>query len=112
MEQHISKKKTEKYKDEPISTERLCQHLNLNDKDEDFIQFREYMDEVTKKAILDVYGNFSEFTSQILSQETLSKLTEQFKTLMPHYYTTISLLINKQVRISSSSVSHSIINNI
>jgi hypothetical protein len=97
MAKALSAKQLDAYKAEPISTERLTRHLNLSDKDPKFIEFRNHIDTVTKNAILEVYGNFSEFTTPILTQHTLSEFAELFKTTLPQHYTTLSLLLNKQV---------------
>ena len=92
-----STKQLESYKSEPISTERLTRHLHLNDKDPKYIAFRNHLDVTIKSRILDVYGQFSKFTSPILTQQVLSEFAELFKTTLPHYYTNISILLNKQV---------------
>jgi hypothetical protein len=98
MSKALSETQLETYKTEPISTERLTRHLHLDQSDPTFVAFRDYFDSVAKAAIMDVYGGFSAFTTPLLSQHMLAEVAERFKQDLPHIYSTISLLLNKQVR--------------
>jgi hypothetical protein len=98
MSKALATTQIETYKKEPISTERLTRHLNLDQGDPTFITFKEYFDSVAKAAIMDVYSGFSAFTTPLLTQRVLAEVAEKFKQVLPQFYSTISLLLNKQVR--------------
>ena len=56
-----------KYKESKISSKQIVTQYSLPASDEDFKSFSKTFDDVTRAAILDIYGKFSEFTTPILS---------------------------------------------
>ena len=72
-------------------------YLELDEQHEPFVAFRNDLDAHMKSSIDELYGNFSEFTSPLVSQETIAKFADQFKTSLPVQYTSITVLINKHV---------------
>ena len=87
----------EEYKNAPISSKRFMDYLELDEQHEPFVAFRNDLDAHMKSSIDELYGNFSEFTSPLVSQETIAKFADQFKTSLPIQYTSITVLINKHV---------------
>jgi hypothetical protein len=84
------------YKDGDISTARIEKHLNLDNADEPFALFRDHMESFVRDAVLSVFGQFSPFTSPILSENDMFLLASRFKATLPKYYEIISILLNKQ----------------
>ena len=78
-----------------ISTDRLVNKLELKASDPAFVRFREFIDEQCIQSLDSIYGEFSGFTSPILSQKQLSAISDMSKlTLLKHYHA-ISSLLNK-----------------
>jgi hypothetical protein len=96
MSKALAAKQIETYKTEPISTERLTRHLNLDNRDPTFIAFKTYFDHVAKDAIMDVYGGFSAFTTPLLTQRVLAEVADKFKQDLPQLYSAISLLLKNR----------------
>ena len=86
-----------KYKESKISSKRIAAHYSLPASDEAFKSFVKTFDDVTRAAVLDIYGKFSEFTTPILSLDQITLLANEFNnTKIPHYYEIISNLLNHQ----------------
>ena len=84
-------------KSSDVSTRQLKRSFLLGDEDVKFVNFRNYVDDMTKDKILTLYGNWSELTTPILTQNMLSTLTNTFKTDMCRYHELINILLHKDV---------------
>ena len=82
-------------RDSEISTDRLVNCLDLKASNPAFVAFREFVDESCLKALDAIYGDFAGFTSPILSQRTLSQISDMFKGTLPIYYHALSSFLNK-----------------
>ena len=78
-----------------ISTECLVNALNLKANDPAFVRFREYVDSICLQALDLMNGEFAGFTSPIISQKQLSKISDMFKSTMPKHYHIFNSLLNK-----------------
>ena len=96
------KLKLEAYRESKISSSRIALNFTLSDDDPSFVKFRSHVDEITKTAILSVYGKFAEFTSPILSEAELNDIATSFKMTLPTYYDVINVMLNKAVSIVMS----------
>jgi hypothetical protein len=85
-----------KYKESTISSKRINAQYSLPACDEGFKTFSKKFDDVTKAAVLDIYGKFSEFTTPILSLDQITELANVFHKEIPHYYEMISTLLNRE----------------
>ena len=87
-----------KYKNAPISTKRISSYLELANKHPPFVQFRKMINDETMKAVDDLYGRFSEFTSPLLPQSTIVlRYADTFKTTLPIQYNALTVMLNKHV---------------
>ena len=75
-----SEAKALEYRNAPISTKRMSSYLELANKHPPFVQFRKMINDDTMKAVDDLYGRFSEFTSPLLPQSTIARYADTFKT--------------------------------
>ena len=85
-----------KYKESTISSKRIAAHYSLPASDEAFKSFVKTFDDVTRAAVLDIYGKFSEFTTPILSLDQITLLANAFRNKIPHYFEMISTLLNRE----------------
>ena len=85
-----------KYKESKISSKRIIAQYSLPACDEGFKTFSRKFDDVTKAAVLDIYGKFSEFTTPILSLDKITELANVFQAQIPRYYEMISTLLNRE----------------
>jgi hypothetical protein len=85
-----------KYKESKISSKRIIAQYSLPASDEGFKTFSRKFDDVTKAAVLDIYGKFSEFTTPILSLDKITELANVFQAQIPRYYEMISTLLNRE----------------
>jgi len=85
-----------KYKESKISSKRIIAQYTLPASDEGFKTFSRKFDDVTKAAVLDIYGKFSEFTTPILSLDKITELANVFQAQIPRYYEMISTLLNRE----------------
>jgi hypothetical protein len=86
-----------KYKESKISSKRIIAQYSLPACDEQgFKTFSRKFDDVTKAAVLDIYGKFSEFTTPILSLDKITELANVFQAQIPRYYEMISTLLNRE----------------
>ena len=85
-----------KYKGSKISSKRIIAQYSLPASDEGFKTFSRKFDDVTKAAVLDIYGKFSEFTTPILSLDKITELANVFQAQIPRYYEMISTLLNRE----------------
>ena len=60
------------YKNAPILTKRVTEYLELADKHPAFVEFQKSIDDYIKDAIDNLYGHFSEFTTPLISQATIT----------------------------------------
>ena len=97
MKEADTKAKVVAKKEGDISSDKLTEFLSLDNSDPNFVAFKNHVDEVSKRCILGSYGEFSEFSSPILSQSDLSGFAAKFKELLPQYYWTVASLLNKKV---------------
>ena len=67
----------------------------LRANDSSFKCFRDFVDEKCLEALDSMYGEFSCLTNPILSQKTLSEISDMFKSTLSKYYYVISALLNK-----------------
>jgi hypothetical protein len=67
-----------------MSTNQINNHLEHNDPV--FVIVRDKIDDTTEKAVDDLCGKFSEFTSPLLSQSTIAELADLFKMKLPIQY--------------------------
>ena len=77
-----------------VSTAKLVKELELNASNTEFVAFRQLVDQKCLDALDCVYEEFSGFTTPILTQETLSIITDSFKCTLPKHYHAISSLLN------------------
>ena len=103
-EQHDFAAQTKTYKDDPISSKRFTEYLALADKHPAFVEFQKALDDYIKNAIDNLYWNFSEFTTPLISQAAITGFADRFKTTLPIQYNGILVLLNKHV--STSLVLH------
>jgi hypothetical protein len=101
-------KETEICKD-TISSKRLSDFFTLEHSNDVFLAFREYVDRTIRKIVLDTYGNFSEFTTPLLSSEHIHDFAERFKTLFGNHYQIISIILHKHVTAGHSRTINQII---
>ena len=85
-----------KYKESKISSKRIIAQYSLPASDEGFKTFSKKFDDVTKSAVLGIYGKFSEFTTPILSLDKITELANVFQAQIPRYYEMISTLLNRE----------------
>ena len=68
-------------------------YLELDEQHEPFVDAH-----MKLSSIDNLYGHFSEFTTPLVSQETITKFADQFKkTTLPVQYTLITVMINTHV---------------
>jgi hypothetical protein len=87
------------YKASAISSNKLIANFSLTDDDTRLAEFRDYVEDITKSAVMKVYGNFVDFTSPLLSQSELSMMANKFKLTLTEYYQIIIVLLNKMVSV-------------
>ena len=104
LKEHDFAAQTKAYKDAPISTKRFTEYLELADKHPAFVEFRTALDDYIKNAIDNLYGNFSEFTTPLISQAAIAGFADKFKSTLPIQYNGILVLLNKHV--STSLIIH------
>ena len=85
-----------------MSTEHLVKECELKAMNLAFIHFREYVNSVCLEALDSIYGDFAGFTSPIISQKQLSKISDMFKSTLPKYYHIFSSLLNKSSKANVS----------
>jgi hypothetical protein len=85
------------YKTSAISTNKLIANFRLAEDDKRFTDFRDYVDDLTRNAVMNLYGKFVEFTSPLLSQTQLDTIANKFKLALTPYYELITVLLNKMV---------------
>jgi hypothetical protein len=85
-----------KYKESKISSQRIVAQYSLPASDEAFKSFTKKFHDVTRAAVLDIYGKFSEFTTPILSLDQITLLANEFRKQIPHYFEMISTLLNRE----------------
>ena len=78
-----------------ISTATLIKELELNASDANFWRFQTFAEEKCLHALDSMYGQFSRFTGPVLTQRTLSAISDAFKTTLPKQYHSISALLNQ-----------------
>ena len=78
-----------------ISTAKLVKELELDASDASFWRFQTFVEEKCLHALDSMYGQFSSFTGPVLTQRTLSAISDAFKTTLPKQYHSISTLLNK-----------------
>ena len=78
---------TKTYKDAPISTKRFTEYLALADEGPAFVEFQKALDDCIKNAIDNLHdGNFSKFTTPLISQAAIAGFADRFKTTLPIQY--------------------------
>ena len=83
------------YKGGDMSSKRIKEHFGLSTSNPEYIAFSKVFDEVTKDAVLSIYGSFSPFTQPILDRNQIVHLCNEFKTKLPKYYEIVSILLAK-----------------
>ena len=78
-----------------ISTTKLVKELELDASDANFRRFQTFVEHKCLDALDSMYGQFSRFTGPILTQTTLSAISDEFKTTLPKQYHSISALLNR-----------------
>lgn len=58
-----------------ISSRKLKKNFIMEEDDKKFIEFRNYVDEMAKNCVLELYGFWAEFTTPIFTQAMLYELT-------------------------------------
>ena len=86
-----------------ISTKRLQNLLMVDANDENFIAFRNIIDDMVKSAICQLYGRFSEYTQPIITQSMLRHMENAFRSLFPVQYHACRAMIGKQSVINIDS---------
>ena len=86
-----------------ISTKRLQNLLMVDANDENFIAFRNIIDDMVKSAICQLYGRFSEYTQPIITQSMLRHMENAFRSLLPVQYHACRAMIGKQSVINIDS---------
>jgi hypothetical protein len=97
MQREDSIEQMKQYKDGQISSQRLIDNFSMDDDDVTFIAFREFLDKLAQDNIMNLYGDWSEFTTPLFTQKQLHEVTTQFKTTLPRYYELINILLNRDV---------------
>ena len=97
LREHDFTAQTKTYKYAPISTKQFTEYFALADKHSAFVEFQTALDDYIKNAIDNLYGNFSEFTTPLISQATISGFADRFKTTLPVQYNGILVLLHKHV---------------
>ena len=78
-----------------IFTVKLVKELEIDTSDNNFTQFRNFVEEKCWFALDSIYGDFASFTGPTLLQATLHAISDEFKTTLPKYYHSISALLNR-----------------
>ena len=78
-------------------------YLELDDKHMTFVALRNDLDSHMKSYVDDFHGHFSEFTTPLMSQEIITKFSDQLKTTLPAQHTSITVFINKNMSATSDS---------
>jgi hypothetical protein len=97
MKREDGKEQMKQYKSAQISSNQLKQNFKLNDDDEKFVQFRDFVDAIARDQVARIYGKFAEFTTPIFTQDILHSIICKFKTDLPRYYELIALILHKDV---------------
>ena len=58
----LRKANSEVFKEAPISSRRIESEFTLEEKDTNFVTFRNYVDDLIKTAVISIYGDLSQFT--------------------------------------------------
>ena len=82
------------YRDQPISDQRIQNHLELDAENEDFVAFHKFVNIRCQQAITSIYYKFSLLLLPILTQSTLVSFTIHFKLTFPTQYKAIICLLN------------------
>ena len=68
---------------EAVSTSRMHEMICVDNKDSAFDEFKSLVESKMKKAVFSLYGNFSEFTLPIITQDMLIVMENAFCRLLP-----------------------------
>jgi hypothetical protein len=111
MKREDVKEQLNQLKKSSVSSNQLKDTFSLDDDDEPFIKFRDFVDQIAKDQIAKVYGQFAEFTTPIFTQNKLNEIINKFKIELPRYYEIIELILHKDVSylLSKYLVSYAII---
>ena len=84
--------------EEGIATSRLHDVICVPHKCPVFEQFRDLVDSSVKTTIYSLYGQFSEFTKPIITQDMLRTMENSFRCLLPIQYHCIRSMMGKDLR--------------
>ena len=84
--------------EEAVSTARMHEMICVENNDDAFEEFKVVVDSTIKKAVFSLYGQFSEFTLPIITQDMLINMENAFRRLLPTQYHCIRSMMGKAVR--------------
>ena len=85
--------------EDTLSTQCIQDAISLKSKEPNFAMFRDLVDDRIKEAIQNIYGEFSTFTSPIITQSMLSNFDNAFCQMLPVQYHTHQTMMGRPVNL-------------
>ena len=85
--------------DGEVSISTIQDIVLLKSNDPSFMLFQGVVDNTIKEAIVEMYGEFSEFTTPIITKSMLRDMENTFQQMLPNQYHTYRTLIGKPVKL-------------
>ena len=85
--------------DGEVSISTIQDIVLLKSNDPSFMLFQGVVDNTIKEAIVEMYGEFSEFTTPIITKSMLRDMENTFQQMLPNQYHTYHTLIGKPVKL-------------
>ena len=84
--------------EDAVSTTKLHNIISVPNNDDAFEKFKNLVDTDIKEAVIGLYGEFSEFTQPIITQDMFRDLENAFRCLLPTQYHCICSMMGKGIQ--------------